>query len=112
MVILIGVARLAQICAALVEHGRDPQTPAAIVEQGTTPYQRVIAGTLVDLPALAAAASVQSPATIVVGEVVRLREQLAWFTPPAESSVADSVPKYFHVGVAVAPCHAEQQRGV
>ena len=79
LVILMGVARLAAITGELIAHGRPPDTPAAIVEEGTTARQRAVAGPLGDLPRLAAAAGVRSPAVIVVGDVVRLREYLAWF---------------------------------
>jgi siroheme synthase len=85
LVILMGVSTLPAIAAQLIAHGRAAETPAAVVEQGTTSYQRVIAGTLADLPALAADAQVCSPATIVVGEVVRLQQALAWFAPPVEA---------------------------
>jgi len=85
LVILMGVGKLPAIAAQLIDHGRAPETPAAVIEQGTTPYQRVVSGSLSDLPALAAAAGIRSPAAIVVGEVVRLREALAWFAPLSES---------------------------
>ena len=86
LVILMGIARLPHIAAELIDSGRSPDTPAAIVEQGTTPRQRVITGTLRDLPARAAAAGVRSPAVIVVGEVTRLAKRLAWFGPLVEAS--------------------------
>jgi uroporphyrin-III C-methyltransferase len=83
LVILMGVGRLADIVPRLLAGGRAPQTPAAVVERGTTPAQRVVSGRLVDLPALAAAAGVRSPAVVVVGDVVRLRERLDWYAPAA-----------------------------
>jgi len=79
LVILMGVGRLEGIVARLVAGGRAPQTPAAIVERGTTPAQRVVSGPLAELPALAAAAGVRSPAVVVVGEVARLHAQLDWY---------------------------------
>jgi uroporphyrin-III C-methyltransferase len=79
LVVLMGVARLPQLAADLIAHGRAPDTPAAVIQEGTTRRQRVVSGPLVELPRLAAAAHVRSPAVIVVGEVIRLREQIAWF---------------------------------
>ncbi len=85
LVILMGVGHLPAIARDLVAHGRDPETPAAIVERGTTAEQRVVTGPLCDLPALAAEAGVRSPAAVVVGNVVALAERLAWYAP-AEAS--------------------------
>ncbi|WP_130731383.1 siroheme synthase CysG [Komagataeibacter xylinus] len=73
VVIYMGVSALPALCAKLVEHGLPPQWPAAIVERGTRADQRVLTGTLGDLPAQAAEAGVASPALIIVGEVVRHR---------------------------------------
>jgi uroporphyrinogen III methyltransferase / synthase len=94
LVILMGVGRLGTIVPRLVAGGRSPETPAAIVERGTTPQQRVVAGPLADLPELARRADVRSPAVIVVGEVVRLREELAWLAsePAGEGLLAEEVP--------------------
>jgi uroporphyrin-III C-methyltransferase len=77
LVVLMGVARLAQVAAALIHHGRGAETPAAVVERGTLPEQRVITGTLGDLAGRAAAAGVRSPATVIVGPVVELGSRLA-----------------------------------
>ncbi|MFO1218328.1 MAG: uroporphyrinogen-III C-methyltransferase [Burkholderiaceae bacterium] len=78
-VIYMGLAGLAGICAQLVAHGLPPHTPAAVVEQGTTPRQRVVSATLAELPARVAAAGLQTPCLTIVGDVVRLRDRLAWF---------------------------------
>jgi uroporphyrin-III C-methyltransferase len=79
VVIYMGLSGLADICTKLIAHGLGPGTPAAVVQQGTTLDQRVVAGTLADLNASVVEAGLQSPCLIIVGEVVRLREQLAWF---------------------------------
>ncbi|HEX6363810.1 MAG TPA: uroporphyrinogen-III C-methyltransferase [Albitalea sp.] len=79
VVIYMGLAALPGICRELVAHGLDAQWPAAVVQQGTTPDQRVVAGTLADLAERVAQAQLRSPCLVIVGEVVRLREQLAWF---------------------------------
>jgi len=79
IVIYMGLLGLPQLCMKLVEHGLPAATPAAIVQHGTRSDQRVVSGTLGNLPALAAAAALRPPTLIIVGEVVKLREKLAWF---------------------------------
>ena len=76
LVILMGVARLEAIVANLQHHGRDAATPVAIIERGTLPDERITVATLADIAPRARALGVRSPAVIVVGEVVRLRDQL------------------------------------
>src|SRR5437867_747610 len=77
--VLMGVERLGAIAARLVEAGRDPATPAAVIEQGTTPAQRVIQAPLGGIAAAAARAAVRSPAVVVIGEVAGLRGRIAWY---------------------------------
>ncbi|MGN6360691.1 MAG: uroporphyrinogen-III C-methyltransferase [Thermomicrobiales bacterium] len=79
LVLLMGVSTLPCLAARLIARGRSADTPAAAIEWGTWPQQRVITGTLATLPDLARAANLTSPATIVVGEVVALREHIQWF---------------------------------
>jgi uroporphyrinogen III methyltransferase / synthase len=79
LVILMGVGNLAEIADRLLAGGRAAETPAAIVEQATTPRQRTIVATLGSLARVAAEQQATSPALLIVGEVVRLRERLAWF---------------------------------
>lgn len=79
LVFYMGLVGLPAICRSLVQHGRSPDTPAALVQQGTTVHQRVFTGTLADLPARIALEQVQAPTLLIVGEVVSLREKLAWF---------------------------------
>ena len=79
LVILMGHDRLPLICRGLIKHGRDAETPAACIERGTTPEQRVVVSTLEKLAEDVAAAGLQAPVATVVGEVVRLRETLRWF---------------------------------
>jgi uroporphyrin-III C-methyltransferase len=78
LVFLMGVERLPEIVSRLIDSGRAQDTPAAVIERGTTPEQVVVAGTLNDIAVKAR--QVQPPAVLVVGEVVRLREQIDWFT--------------------------------
>ena len=79
VVFYMGVKNLPQITANLMRHGRDPQTPVALVRWGTHPEQEVLTGTLADIAGKAAKLSFKPPAITIVGEVVRLRETLRWF---------------------------------
>lgn len=79
LVFYMGLVGLPQICAQLIAHGRAAETPVALIEQGTTQQQRVYIGTLATLPALLAQQQVHAPTLVIVGEVVTLREKLAWF---------------------------------
>ncbi len=81
LVILMGFDRLRGLAQGLIRHGRDSSTPAACIERGTTADQRVVVSTLERLADDVEAAGLQAPVTTVVGEVVRLRERLEWFTP-------------------------------
>lgn len=79
LVFYMGLVGLPAICAELIRHGRAADTPAALVQQGTTQNQRVFTGTLANLPQLVAEHEVHAPTLVIVGEVVQLREKLAWF---------------------------------
>ena len=80
LVILMGQDRLRLLTSGLIRHGRPADTPSACIEQGTTPAQRVVVSTLEHLARDVAAAGLRAPVTTVVGDVVRLRDQLQWFT--------------------------------
>lgn len=77
LVIYMGLMKSSYIQQQLIEHGRQANTPIAIIERGTQRSQKVFKGQLSDLSQLAARA--QAPALIVVGEVVALSEKLHWF---------------------------------
>jgi len=77
LVFFMGTRNLAAIASRLVAHGRPPETPAAVIHWGTRPGQQVVTGTLADIAPRAA--SLQPPTVIVVGDVVKLRDQLNWF---------------------------------
>ncbi|PBP55746.1 uroporphyrinogen-III C-methyltransferase [Pseudomonas syringae] len=79
LVFYMGLIGLPVICEQLIRHGRSADTPAALVEQGTTVNQRVFTGTLANLPQLVAEHDVHAPTLVIIGEVVKLREKLAWF---------------------------------
>jgi uroporphyrin-III C-methyltransferase/precorrin-2 dehydrogenase/sirohydrochlorin ferrochelatase len=76
LVLLMAVDRLPQIAAVLLAHGRDPATPAAVVQDGSLPTERVLVAPLRDIAAVAAGADVRPPAIVVVGGVVTLRARL------------------------------------
>jgi len=72
LVVLMGLSALPEITARLLAHGADPDTPAAVVASGTLPAQRVVVGTIATIAALVTEAELDPPATVVVGEVVRV----------------------------------------
>lgn len=78
VVIYMGLVGLPVLCAKLIENGLPPDWPAAIVQQGTTANQRTVTGTLSSLPQLATDARLRAPTLIIVGEVVKLHQRLAW----------------------------------
>jgi uroporphyrin-III C-methyltransferase/precorrin-2 dehydrogenase/sirohydrochlorin ferrochelatase len=86
VVIYMGLASLSMLCAKLIAHGLPRDWPAALIEEGTQPKQRVIAASLGDLPEKVAAADVAGASLIIVGEVVRLRERLGWFSAAAATA--------------------------
>ena len=79
VVIYMGLSGLAEICRQLVAHGLPADWPAAVVAQGTLAEQRVVCATLATLAAEVARAGLHSPCLTIVGEVVKLRQELAWF---------------------------------
>jgi uroporphyrin-III C-methyltransferase/precorrin-2 dehydrogenase/sirohydrochlorin ferrochelatase len=81
LALYMGVAGLGAIRDQLVQHGRAPSTPVAIVENGSRSNQRVVLATLAELEAAGRAAAVRSPALVIVGEVTALAEKLHWFGP-------------------------------
>lgn len=78
LVFLMGVAKIGYISGQLIKHGRPPETPVALVRWGTRAEQETLTGTLADIEAKVIAADFKPPAVIVVGEVVRQRQQLMW----------------------------------
>lgn len=85
VVIYMGLTGLPIICRELIAHGMAADMPAALVEQGTTAQQRVFIGNLQTLPDIVSTAAVHAPTLIIVGEVVRLQQKLAWFEPSPQS---------------------------
>jgi uroporphyrinogen III methyltransferase/synthase len=79
LVFLMGVGNLPKIARELINQGRSPDTPVAVIQQGTVAKQRTIEGRLSDIVALAKREDIKPPAIMVVGDVVRLRAELDWF---------------------------------
>ena len=74
--IFMGLGHLAGLMEEFIAHGADPHMPAAVIDNGTRPNQRVVTGTIETLGAQAANAKLQGPAIIIIGSVVSLREKL------------------------------------
>lgn len=87
-VFYMGLARLDHIVEKLLEHGAPASRPAAIVAQGTTSNQRVTAATLGTIRTVSSNANFQSPALLIVGEVVALHSALAWFDTAAGADLS------------------------
>jgi len=81
LVFYMGLMGLRDICQSLVAHGRAADTPVALVEKGTTQSQRVLVADLQTIADRVEAEEVRGPTLVIVGEVVRLHQQLSWFQP-------------------------------
>ncbi len=94
LVVLMGLSALPEIIARLLEHGADPDTPAAAIASGTLPAQRVVVATLATLAERVAEEGLEPPATVVFGEVVRVRELLCGeaLVGQLEGSVSSPLP--------------------
>jgi uroporphyrinogen III methyltransferase/synthase len=79
LVFLMGIGNLKTICLALIENGRSPDTPVAVIYRGTHPEQKTITGTLETIHEISQKADIKPPGIIVVGDVVKLREELNWY---------------------------------
>ena len=79
VVIYMGLQGLPIICSKLIEHGLNPETPAALIEQGTTLEQKVYCANLCDLPSLIERNVIKPPTLMIIGSVVSLRRSLHWF---------------------------------
>lgn len=89
LVLYMGLVALPDICGGLIAHGRSPDTPIALIQQGTTANQKVYTGTLQSMPGIVEREQVKAPTLVIVGEVVSLHERLKWFEP-GQSSAQDS----------------------
>ena len=78
LVLYMGLVGLEKICAQLIAHGQRPDMPVALISKGTTPDQKVVVGTLADIASKVTEHHIQAPTLTIIGEVVKLREQLQW----------------------------------
>ncbi len=85
VVVYMGLLGLPVLCQQLIAHGLSSTLPAAIIQQGTTQQQQVITGSLETLPGLTKSANLRPPTLIIVGEVVKLHANLAWFKVGSET---------------------------
>jgi uroporphyrin-III C-methyltransferase/precorrin-2 dehydrogenase/sirohydrochlorin ferrochelatase len=79
----MGLAGLHIISQALIDHGRSPETPIAVVEKATLPNQRVITATLASINQRVAEEKPEAPTLLIIGDVVRLHSELNWYSPSA-----------------------------
>lgn len=86
VVIYMGLGAIDEICRQLIAHGRSPDTPIALVERGTTVRQRVLTATLATMSARVAETTINAPTLTIVGDVVRLAEQLQWYDPQGSTA--------------------------
>lgn len=81
IVFYMGLNALDRICSELIKHGKAPETPVALIQQGTTPQQKVWTADLASITQKIASEEVHAPTLIIVGDVVRLQDKLSWFQP-------------------------------
>jgi uroporphyrinogen III methyltransferase/synthase len=79
LVVYMGMSRLDKIARVLIDQGKDPKTPAAVVQHATSCEQRTVEAPLAELPQAVRAAGLSAPAVILIGSVVSLRAELNWF---------------------------------
>jgi siroheme synthase len=75
----MGLTGLAETAEKLVQHGMNKSMPVAVIERGTTSSQRVFASTICEITQVVKENDVKSPSLLIIGEVVKLQERLAWF---------------------------------
>jgi len=92
VVFYMGLVGLPIIVERLMAHGVPAEMPIALVEQGTTHMQRVHTGTLATIGDIVTTAQPQPPTLVIVGEVVKLRDKLNWFSPPDEPVQGATAP--------------------
>lgn len=102
LAVYMGVEKLEALTAQLLAHGRAAGTPVALVENGTLPRQRVVTGVLRDLPRLARAHAVTTPALLIVGEVAAYAREHAWFGELVDTLPAVESPAFEETRMEVA----------
>lgn len=84
LVLFMGLSKLGEISQQLIAHGRDANTPVAVIGSGTLAGQETCVGALNEVAEIVQREQIKAPALVVIGEVVRLRDQLQWFEANAE----------------------------
>jgi uroporphyrinogen III methyltransferase/synthase len=100
--------KLRDITSAIVAGGRSTTTPAAVIQWGARPEQRVVTGTISDIAERADRAGLANPAIVVIGDVVRLRDELAWFDSKPLFGKRVLVPRAAHQAAATATAIRER----
>lgn len=90
LVVYMGLTNLASISSELMAHGLSGATPAAAIQEGTTERQKVVVATLADIAVRIREEAIQSPALVIIGNVVSLSEKLQWFMPASFAPAASS----------------------
>ena len=88
VVIYMGLGGLPEICRQMMAHGAAASLPIAVVQDGSIASQKVVTGTLADMPERVAQAGLKSPCLTIIGEVVKLHDSLAWFKPQVSATKA------------------------
>ena len=88
VVIYMGLGGLPEICRQMMAHGAAPNLPIAVVQDGSIASQKVVTGTLINMPDRVARAGLKSPCLTIIGNVVKLHDELAWFKPPVALTTA------------------------
>ena len=91
--VLMGMRRIDEITQAIIDGGRAPETPAAVIHWGARPEQRVVTAPLAQIARAAHDAGLKNPAIILIGEVVTLREQLSWYDARPLSGKRIAIPR-------------------
>jgi uroporphyrin-III C-methyltransferase len=90
LVVLMAAGKIEAVCTELIDAGRSPDQPAAVVSRATTGQQRSVVTTIAELPGLAASTGIEAPATLIAGEVVSLAGVLAWFEESTERQAIEA----------------------
>ncbi|MBE1160690.1 siroheme synthase CysG [Dyella acidiphila] len=98
LVVYMGVATLELLTQRLLEHGRHPDTPFALIENGTLAQQRVVSGVLHELPVRAQAQGIHPPALLIIGEVAAMAHAHAWFGQQTTATSHTSLPTSTEAG--------------
>ena len=88
VVIYMGLGGLADICRQLMAHGAAPDLPIAVVQDGSIATQKVVTGTLSNIPERVTREGLRSPCLTMIGDVVKLHDSLAWFKPEPTATAA------------------------